>query len=54
MNKPTLCDIPSGGRIAQSLPHNDFADCYQFDDLWPDMDALQTYMNVVAQVADVK
>ena len=49
MNKPMLCDIPSGSRIAQSLPHNDFADCYQFDDLWPDMDALQTYLHVVAR-----
>ncbi|MEO7106686.1 MAG: DUF2867 domain-containing protein [Rhodoferax sp.] len=49
MNKPTLCDIPSGSQIAKALPHNDFADCYQFDDLWPDMDALQTYLHVVAR-----
>jgi hypothetical protein len=49
MNKPTLCDIPSGSHIAQSLPNNDFADCYQFDDLWPDLDALQTYLHMVAR-----
>ena len=49
MNKPALCDIPSRSLIAQSLPDNDFADCYQFDDLWPDMDALQTYLHVVAR-----
>ena len=49
MNKPTLCDIPSGSRIAQSLPHSDFADCYQFEDLWPDRDALHTYLHVVAR-----
>ncbi len=49
MNKPTLCGIPSGSHIAQALPHNDFADCYQFQDLWPDKDALQTYLHVVAR-----
>ena len=49
MNKPRLCDIPSGSLIAQSLPDNDFADCYQFDDLWPGMNALQTYLHVVAR-----
>ena len=49
MNKPTLCDVPSGSRIAQALAHNDFADCYQFDDLWPELDALQTYLAVVAR-----
>lgn len=48
MNKPTLCDIPSGAYIVHSLPHNDFADCYQFDDLWPDIDALETYLTLVA------
>ena len=49
MNKPTLCDIPSGSRIAQSLPDNDFADCYQFDDLWPDKNALETYLTLVTR-----
>ena len=49
MNKPPLCDVPSGSRIAQALAHNDFADCYQFDDLWPELDALQTYLAVVAR-----
>ena len=24
MNKPILCDVPTGSRIAQALPHNDF------------------------------
>ncbi len=49
MNKPVLCDVPSSSHIAQSLADNDFADCYRFDDLWPDMDALQTYLHVVAR-----
>lgn len=49
MNKPVRCDIPSGSHIAQSLAHNDFADSYRFDDLWPDMDALQTYLHIVAR-----
>lgn len=48
-NKPTLCDIPAGSHVAQSLPGNDFADCYRFDDLWPELDALQTYLTVVAR-----
>ena len=47
--KPVLCDIPAGSRIAQALPNNDFADCYQFDDLWPDQNALETYLTLVTR-----
>lgn len=49
MNRPLLSDVPCGSHIAQALPHNDFADCYQFDDQWPDMDAMQTYLTLVAR-----
>ncbi len=47
--KPVLSDIPAGSRIAQALPNNDFADCYQFDDLWPDQNALETYLTLVTR-----
>jgi len=47
--KPVLCDIPAGSRIAQALPNNDFADCYQFDDLWPNQNALETYLTLVTR-----
>ncbi len=47
--KPLLCDMPVGSRIAQALPGADFADCYQFDDLWPDQSALETYLTLVAR-----
>ncbi|MES2583748.1 MAG: DUF2867 domain-containing protein [Pseudomonadota bacterium] len=47
--KPILCDMPAGSRIAQALPNNDFADCYQFDDLWPDKTALETYLTLVTR-----
>ena len=42
--KPMLCELPTGSRIAQALPNSYFADCYQFEDLWPDKNALQTYL----------
>lgn len=45
--KPLLCDMPVGSRIAQALPGADFADCYQFDDLWPDQSAMETYLTLV-------
>jgi hypothetical protein len=44
-----LCDLPSGSRIAQALPNSDFADCYQFDDLWPDKNAMETYLTLVTR-----
>lgn len=47
--KPTLCDLPRNSRIAQALPGSDFADCYQFDDLWPDLNAFDTYLTLVAR-----
>ena len=47
--KPVLCDIPAGSRIAKALPNNDFADCYQFDDLWPNQNALETYLTLVTR-----
>jgi Protein of unknown function (DUF2867) len=47
--KPLLCDLPSGSRIAQALPHCDFADCYQFDDLWQDKSAFETYLTLTAR-----
>lgn len=47
--KPMLCDMPAGSRIAQTLPGNDFADCYQFGDLWPDKNALETYLTLVTR-----
>jgi len=47
--KPILCDLPVGSRIAQTLPNADFADCYQFDDLWPDQNALETYLALVTR-----
>lgn len=46
---PLLRAIPSGSRIAQALPGADFADCYQFDDLWPTQTALETYLTLVAR-----
>ena len=47
--KPLTCDMPAGSRIAQALPNNDFADCYQFDDLWPHLNALETYLKLVTR-----
>lgn len=47
--KPTLCAVPGGSLIAQALPQSDFADCYQFDDQWPDLNAMQTYLTLVAR-----
>lgn len=47
--KPMLCDLPGGSCIAQALPNSDFADCYQFDDLWPDKNALETYLTLVTR-----
>jgi hypothetical protein len=47
--KPVLCDLPAGSQIARALPNNDFADCYQFDDLWPDKTALETYLTLVTR-----
>ena len=47
--KPTLCDMPVGSRIAKALPNSDFADCYQFDDLWPDKTAMETYLTLVTR-----
>ena len=47
--KPILCDMPSGSRIAQALPNNNFADCYRFDDLWPNKNALETYLALVTR-----
>lgn len=47
--KPLLSDVPNGSRIAQALPNSDFADCYQFDDLWPDQNALETYLTLVTR-----
>nr|WP_315490692.1 DUF2867 domain-containing protein [uncultured Rhodoferax sp.] len=47
--KPLLCDMPTGSRIAQALPNNDFADCYQFDDLWPHLNAMETYLTLVTR-----
>jgi hypothetical protein len=47
--KPLLCDLPPGSRIAQTLPGSDFADCYQFDDLWPQESAFETYLRLVSR-----
>ena len=47
--KPHLCAVPTGSLIAQTLPESDFADCYQFDDLWPELNALQTYLKLMAR-----
>jgi hypothetical protein len=47
--KPILCGMPAGSRIAQALPNNDFADCYQFDDLWPHLNAMETYLKLVTR-----
>ncbi len=47
--KPLLCALPAGSRIAQALPNFDFADCFQFDDLWPNKNALETYLTQVAR-----
>lgn len=49
MMKPLLCDLPAGSRIAQALPGNDFADCHQFDDLWPQLNAMETYLKLVTR-----
>jgi hypothetical protein len=45
----TLTELPFGSQIYDSLVGCDFADCYQFEDLWPDKDALQTYLYLVAR-----
>lgn len=45
--KPTLSAVPAGSQIAQTLPDSDFADCYQFDDLWPELNAMQTYLTLM-------
>lgn len=47
--KPTLCEMPVGSRIARALPNCDFADCYQFDDLWPDHNAMDIYLKLVTR-----
>lgn len=47
--KPILSEVPHGSRIAQALPNADFADCYRFDDLWPDKNALETYLTLVTR-----
>jgi hypothetical protein len=47
--KPTLCAVPAESQIAQALPDSDFADCYQFDDLWPELNALQTYLTLMTR-----
>lgn len=47
--KPVLCDMPVGSRIARELPNSDFADCYQFDDLWPDENAMEIYLTLVTR-----
>ncbi len=46
---PTLCAVPAGSLIAQELPESDFADCYQFDDQWPDLNAMQTFLALMAR-----
>ena len=42
------CDLPVGSIIhttlQTTLPGADFADCYQFADLWPDKNALETFI----------
>ena len=47
--KPTLCAVPKDSLIAQALPDSDFADCYQFDDLWPELNAMQTYLTLMTR-----
>lgn len=41
--------VPAGSFIHATLPGAHFADCYQMDDLWPDKDALQTYLHLVGR-----
>ena len=50
--KPVLCDMPVGSRIARELQNSDFADCYQFDDLWPDKNAMEIYLTLVTRTPD--
>ncbi len=47
--KPLPSEIPGDSQIAKALPGADFADCYQYDDLWPGLTALQTYLHLVAR-----
>ena len=47
--KPTLCAVPTDSLIAQALPDSDFADCYQFDDQWPELTAMQTYLTLMTR-----
>ena len=41
--------LPTGTLIHSARADADFADCYQFDDLWPTQNALQTYLTLVAR-----
>jgi hypothetical protein len=46
---PISCVLPPGSKIEAAQPGSDFADCYRFDDLWPDLNAFETYLVLVAR-----
>ncbi len=48
-HRPTLTPIPSDSQVAQALPGADFADCYQFDDLWHNKTAFETYLTLMSR-----
>jgi Protein of unknown function (DUF2867) len=43
------CDFPFPSQIQASLAHSDFADCYQFEDHWPEKNAIETYLLLFAR-----
>lgn len=45
--KITSCALPVDSLIYQSLPGADFSDCYQMPDLWPHLNAMETYLTLV-------
>jgi hypothetical protein len=47
--KPISCKLPPGSKIEAAQRGSDFADCYHFDDLWPELNAFETYLVLVAR-----
>lgn len=47
--KARIGAIPWSSQIAATVADSDFADCYQLDDCWPELNALETYLALVAR-----
>lgn len=48
-NPIARCELPAGSLIHATLEGADFADCYQFADLWPDKNALETFLALMGR-----